>query len=91
MDFNSDNRFAPQQNISCKMNIMTEIFGLGASKAGIHPRTLKCAADSSCYDGFYDQPYKDYDGQCYLYKNPNRCNPRTVDDTAAGTQWPIVV
>ncbi len=40
MDFNSDNRFAPQQNISCKMNIMTEIFGLGASKAGIHPRTL---------------------------------------------------
>ena len=22
------------------MNIMTEIFGLGASKAGIHPRTL---------------------------------------------------
>ena len=40
MDFNSDDRFAPQQNISCKMNIMTNFFGLGVSKAGSHPRTL---------------------------------------------------
>ena len=34
--FNSDDRFAPQQNISCKTNIMTKFFGLGASKAGFH-------------------------------------------------------
>ena len=40
MDFNSDRRFAPQQNISCKMNIMTDFFGLGVSKAGYHRRTL---------------------------------------------------
>ena len=40
MDFNSDRRFAPQQNISYKMNIMTDVFGLGVSKAGFHPRML---------------------------------------------------
>ena len=40
MDFNSDRRFAPQQNISYTMNIMTDFFGLGVSKAGFHPRTL---------------------------------------------------
>ena len=40
MDFNSDQRFAPQQNISSRMNIMTDFFGLGASKVPSFPRTL---------------------------------------------------
>ena len=40
MDFNSDQRFAPQQNISSRMNIMTDFFWSGCFQGCFFPRDV---------------------------------------------------